>query len=259
MRARQHRGREMRRRRHDVGRDQREFHHRAMQGRIVAARPPVADADRMIGRADQDAGAAGQIADLQPQDIVRIRPVALQPAHRQFREQRRRGRMRIERGQEFAVRDQALKQPSGHILQAGGPDRGQVLRQRRQPAHHFQRDAVGEMRQQLQRDVEDGVVVHFAENAVPARHQPHAGKHTGLIPELGQRRNSVLAGDRIVEAERVGENGHRHAGRLLAVLLLQLSRDLFQQVRRQPVAQVQRRFHDALLELPGALLDTMLG
>ena len=58
--ARQHGGREMGGRRHDVGGDKRAFHHRAVDRRVIAAAAAVAREDGMVGRGDERARAAGK-------------------------------------------------------------------------------------------------------------------------------------------------------------------------------------------------------
>ena len=221
VRARQHRGGQVRRGGHDVRADQRVLHHRAMQRLVVAAAAAVARRDRAVGGGEQDAGPARKIGDAQRLHRLGVGPVHVQPRHRQLGEQGRRGGQRVERREELPVRDQPPEHLAGEILRTGRPDAVEFPGDPVQTIQHGLRRAVRNGQQHIRSDLEDRPVVDLAEDVAPglqdlALQQPATG-----AAQFVERADLVCACDGGVDGERVGDDRHRHTRGLLAVLLVE--------------------------------------
>ena len=80
----------MRGRRHDVGGNNRAFHHFTVDRRVIASGAPVAREQCMVGRRDERARPTGKITDAKLRESRWIAPVYVHQRNGQFREQRRR-------------------------------------------------------------------------------------------------------------------------------------------------------------------------
>ena len=68
-------------------------------------------------------------------------------------------------------------------------------------------------------DLEDRPVVDFVEDLAPRVQNRYLERTRRPSSELGDRRDVMSTGNRRMEGQSVGDNGHGHAGRLLAAVL----------------------------------------
>ena len=103
--------------------DQTVFHHRRVQRFGVAAVELVEERDALVGGAEQGAGAAGEVADLEGGDGLFVAPFcaarSLIGGDGESSEQGGRGGAGVEGGEEFSVRDQALEDHAGEVVRLG--------------------------------------------------------------------------------------------------------------------------------------------
>ena len=223
--ARQHRGGQMRRRRHDVGREDRPLQHPAVDRRVVAPRAPVPRQQGVAGGGDQRAGAAGEVARPQSGQRAGVPPVGVEQPDRQLRQQRGRLGPRVERRQELAVADQPLKGSSVQIVRPRDAVGVQLARHAGEPGQQARRRPVRDRRQHFPGHVEDRPVVD-AEDPFPLP-QHRRLRQDAAPAQVVERPHVVDAGQHRLEGERVGDDRHRHPRRLLAVLLAQRRGDAF--------------------------------
>ena len=134
-----------------------------MTGWMAAASPPalsVAGGDLLVDGRQQGAGAAGEVADLQPADGLGVSPVhALHLGDGQAGQQGGGGGQGVEGGQVLAVGDQPLENAAGEVVSvvdAGAVDAGGGLAE---AAQHTQGDVRWQLLQYVLADGKDGPVV----------------------------------------------------------------------------------------------------
>ena len=246
--ARQHRGGQMRRGRHDVGGEDRPLQHPAVDHRVVTPCATMPRQQGVVRGGDQRPGPAGEVARPQPGHRVGVPPVDVEQPDRQLRQQRGRFGPRVERREELAVADQPLEGPAIQIVRPRDAIGVQLARHAGEPGQQARRRPVRNRRQHFPCDVEDRPVVD-PEDSLPL--PQHRRFRQGAAPaDLVERSHVVDAGKHRLEGERVGDYRHRHSRRLLAVLLAQRRGDAF--VDGGPVRgrlpQPHRGFGDAGLQ-----------
>ena len=242
------------------------LHHVRVEFLRFAAVQLVEQAEARVGGGEQRAGAAGEVADLQPGQRVPVAPVrAARSAvggQREAGQQRGGSGPRVVGGEELAVGDQPLEHDAREVVRARHAAVHQFQRGVPQRAEHGlrrlfrQRRLARGVEQRLRRG-EDGMVVD-RENGVPFGEQGHAveraaGPDEG-IDGLHRTARAFLARleaclrQRLVEHERVGKHGHRHPARLPfgIVVLPEHCRQRLAVRTAQPVALRGR---------PGGILD----
>ena len=163
----EHRAGQMGRRGHDVQSDQDALHHRLVQELVVAARPAAASVDGPLGGGEQGPRAASEVRDPQILNRASVRPVDAEPVDRQFREEARGRRQRVERGEELAIRDQGLEHPPRQVVIGRRPELRQLGYRRRDWLHDPPHDLDRHVRHDVPSDPEDRIVIH-SENFVPS-------------------------------------------------------------------------------------------
>ena len=182
---------QMRCRRHDVRGDHRAFQHRRMDAAIVAAGAPEAGEQRMVGRHQQRAGAAGEVGDAQVRVGIQIGPVGRQPGHGEFAEQGCGLRPRVERGEELPVRDQALEHAPGEILLGGQANPGKLVGCARKRPQRFPARHAGKRRQQIRRQAEDRPIVDLGKHMAPRLQYRRHPLPVWKLGEVAHRRQIV--------------------------------------------------------------------
>ena len=234
MDARQLRGAQMRGRRHDVGRHDGALDHLAMDALVVAAGMAVSGEDGVVGGGEKRSRAAGKVGH----GVVRIggeiAPVGVQAGHGQFREQGGAGRQGVEGRQKLPVGDQVLEHPARQVVARRRPDMGEPRRDVGENGEERPRRRGADVDEEVGGYLEDRPVVDLVEDAPPRTEKPclEGGFRLGL--ELLDRRDSVHAGDRDVEGQRIGDDGHRHAGGLFAGALIEDLPEIVLDVREAP-------------------------
>ena len=200
--------------------------HPAVQRGGIAAGALVLERDLVVDRREQRARPAGEIADPKRADRLCVGPVRnLQQRNRQPREQRSRGRARVEGRQILAVRDQALEDAAGEIVRVIDSCGVDLLRGAVQLGEDQRRFAGRQLLEDVARDREDGKVVDL-ENARPRRQRLALRiVDVGSADEMQRLHAVVHTCNPSVEHQRVGDNRAGHPPRLFDVIHSQQVRD----------------------------------
>ena len=146
--------------RHDVAAVEHFLHHHLVEGGGVSAGALVTGGDLLVGRREERAGAAREIADAQAADGIRVAPV--HPVHLRDRQAREKGggrRQGVERRQVLAVDDQPLEDAPGQVVRVVYPRGGHVPGGVLQPAQKLGGVARRKLPENVSPNVEDGIVV----------------------------------------------------------------------------------------------------
>ena len=232
---------------HDVGADQGVLHHVGVQQAVVAPGPAEPCHHPAVGRGQQDAGPARQVGDAQRLHLLGPGVVHPEAGNRQLGQQHRRRGQGVEGGQELPISDEPAEHLARQVMGGGHADPGQLVRRRRQRVEYPRGPAGRHHFEQIRGDPEDRPVVDPQDlgpliQHLVLRHRPPGGR-----PQLAESGDIVGFGDSGVEHERVGDDRHRHAGCLFAVLLLEHRGHTLE--RPLPILfpkQTRRRGHAAL-------------
>ena len=254
--GRQHRRREVNGHRHNVRADDLLLHRPGVEVFPAAAARLAERNQPTVSGGEERAGAAGEVPDFE----LPRGGFAFAVGEGERGEHSGGGRRRVEGGEELPVGDEALKDDAGEVVRAGHALVYQSRGGGGEQLEHVGRQPLRQLRHNLMRDVEDGVIVD-AEDIAPLVEDGHFGEPPAGAPQSVEVLDAVGAREVRVKDERVGDDGHRHAARLDAVLLMDAlgypRADVGAEFYR--FAQPLRCGADALLEAVGGVLDGAQG